>query len=204
MIVMCAIANENGIVYWNNDIPILEKITTNLISNIDYEINHRKCFPSHPRAEGYSIQYVVEDGNIFISSSTEGFPQRTCFAFLTELIDNWYDGELESKSKKVIQSEVTDMMSYFSTNPDCDKIQQLNKKVDEVSSILQENIETLLVREENTKSLKNKSEMLNYKAGEFKKEADRVEKQTCLQNYCCCCFFIWKCCGCKYCWPCCD
>lgn len=71
---------------------------------------------------------------------------------------------------------------FFSTSPNDKKVQRLQEHVNEVSNIMQQNIDKIIERGSNLDCLENRSEFLSNHSNEFRVGARRIQRKMWWQN----------------------
>jgi len=185
-IVFGGVADANGFVAVCSEEHFVENVINELLETkaIDFTVDHKKSLSSTGKTRGHTIQYMVEEEMLFISSARDGFPQRICFAFLQRLKDSFFmqfrvDGKIK---KSDLQAFLTTEMDFFSNNPEADKLRGLQSKVDQIKDIMHENVEKMLVRGEKIESIEDKAEDLRKTTKAFDKVTKKVRCAMCREN----------------------
>jgi len=74
------------------------------------------------------------------------------------------------------------LMEYYSTNPNADKINRVKGEIDEVKSVMVTNIEKVLERGERIELLVDKTENLSQNAFRFKKQSTSLKRAMWFKN----------------------
>lgn len=92
---------------------------------------------------------------------------------------------------------------YFSNNPNADKVRKVQADIDDVKSIMVQNIERLLERGEKIELLVSRADVLNEQAGQFKIRHD-AQAQDVVAELQAHVDYICHYCGCRACGGACD
>lgn len=162
----------------------MEPVIDVLLENVDYLVNHKKSFTSHPKTRGHTIQYVVDDNELcFLSAATDGFPQIICFDFLQDIMNEFVNNYMGRQKNKAFQKYLAERMDYFTNDPEANKISALKVKVAEVTDIMHENVERLLQRGEMIEGIEARAEDLRVKTSDFDKETRRIRCAMCMEHW---------------------
>jgi len=156
---------------------ILEKIPTQANSKMSYVY------------ERHIFHYLVDDTIIFLCMADEEFGRRVPFAFLEDLKDRFKSTYAERGKTALAYAMNEDfsrvmksVMEYYSFNPNADKINRLKGEVDEVKSVMVENIERVLQRGERIELLVDKTTTLSQNAFKFKKQSTALKRAMWWKN----------------------
>jgi vesicle-associated membrane protein 7 len=124
------------------------------------------------------FHYIVDDGITFLCMSDEDTKRRITFAFLDDIKKAWRE-RFGSVEQSALAFSLNDMfapvlkqrMEYFNTNPNADKIQQVQNQIESVKDIMIENIDRVLERGEKIELLVDKTDRLNQQAFNFEKSS---------------------------------
>eukprot|EP00013_Stygamoeba_regulata_P002778 CAMPEP_0177645182 /NCGR_PEP_ID=MMETSP0447-20121125/9112_1 /TAXON_ID=0 /ORGANISM="Stygamoeba regulata, Strain BSH-02190019" /LENGTH=216 /DNA_ID=CAMNT_0019147647 /DNA_START=182 /DNA_END=832 /DNA_ORIENTATION=+ len=185
-------ADRGGIVYtalWENDSVLthlhvkenmdLSELARNLFAKIDCGYDHRKSFSPY---QGHTFHYIVEDEVCFLAATVDGFPLRIVFAYLDRAKEEFFNKYAGTSKWKQYKLFLAEEMEFYSNNPDADKIRNLQNKVDDVTSVMRENIEVVLERGDRLEDLEAKSAQLQDNALIFHKSAKKLKCKLCKQN----------------------
>jgi len=115
----------------------ISDLSARLLQSIDLSQDTKKSYS----AKGYTFNYVTEKQACFLCVADETFARRMCFTFLERVKQEY------SQKGKVPKSFLEHEMQYFS-NPDADKLANLQGQVGELKGIMIENIDRILERGE--------------------------------------------------------
>jgi len=155
---------------------ILEKIPTTQNSKMSYVY------------ERHIFHYLVDDGIIYLCMADEEFGRRIPFAFLDDLKGRFKVsyGDRGRTALAFAMNEdfsrvMKNLMEYYS-NPNSDKITKLKSDVDEVKTVMVQNIEKVLERGERIELLVDKTETLSTSALKFKKSSTALKRSMWWKN----------------------
>jgi len=135
-------------------------------------------------ADRHIFHYVVEDGITYLCMADEEFGRRLPFAFLED-IKNRFKSTFADRGKTALAYGMNadfsrilqNQMDYYSNNPNADKINRVRNEIDEVKSVMVQNIEKVLERGERIELLVDRTENLNQTAFQFKKKSTQVKRR---------------------------
>ena len=153
---------------------VTRSLLPNLPRNGKYSYNYN---------ESYSFHYISEDGMLFMCLAENNFPRRTSFAFIDEiktLFLQKYGEVVNTVIAFGVNAEFSEVlktkMQWFSTGQHSDKLQDLQKNVDEVKSIMVENIDRVIARGTKVELLVKKFEIMSDEAVTMRKRSTRVRR----------------------------
>ena len=128
------------------------------------------------------FHYIVDDGLTFLCMSVENFSRRLCFAFLEDIKGRFRSSYgdrgrvavaygMNAEFSRVLHKQ----MDFFSSDPNADKLTQVSADVDEVRSIMVDNIEKVIDRGEKIDLLVDKTQNLSQRTVQFKTSATRLK-----------------------------
>jgi len=132
---------------------------------------------------------LVEDALTFLCMADEEFGRRIPFAFLDD-IKNRFVALYASRGRTALAYAMNEdfsrvlqkQMEYYSTNPNADKVTKVKEDLDNVKSVMVQNIEKVLDRGERIELLVDKTENLNQAAVKFKKQSTQLKKRMWWKN----------------------
>lgn len=132
---------------------------------------------------GYHFHYAIENSLTFLCMSSETVERRVCFGFLADVTARWREGSREASNNyggfaKVLLQQ----MDYFSNNPEADKITKLKSSIDEVRSIMVENIEATLNRGARIEVLMADTDRLSSSAFQFRVRSRELKRKMWYKN----------------------
>lgn len=124
------------------------------------------------------FHYVVEDGLIYLCMAEEADKRRITFAFLDD-VKKLFNDKYGQAAKNAIAFSLNEgfgpilrqRMEFFNTDPSADKLSQVKAQIDDVRTIMLENIDRVLERGEKMELLVDKTEQLNQQAFRFEKQS---------------------------------
>eukprot|EP00161_Ancyromonas_sigmoides_P025470 TRINITY_DN8531_c0_g3_i1.p2 TRINITY_DN8531_c0_g3~~TRINITY_DN8531_c0_g3_i1.p2 ORF type:complete len:258 (-),score=67.48 TRINITY_DN8531_c0_g3_i1:165-938(-) len=135
------------------------------------------------------FHYVVEDGIVYMCMADEAFARRVAFAFLDDARSAFrsaYGGAAQTALAYGMNEDFSRTlerrMEYYNTSPDADRITAVRGQIDEVKSVMVQNIEKVLERGEKIELLVDKTENLNAQAFQFKKKATNLKRAMWWKN----------------------
>ena len=138
---------------------------------------------------GHVFHFVCEQGLVFLCMADEGFGRHVPFAFLDAVIRLWSSRYGDRGGSAVAYGMNDDFsailqqqMDYHSSRSAADQINRVQGEIDEVRSIMVENIERVLERGEKLELLVDKTENLNHQAFRFKKQSRALRNMMWWKN----------------------
>jgi len=140
-------------------------------------------------ADRHIFHYIVEDGITYLCMADEEFGRRLPFAFLED-IKNRFRATYQDRGKTALAYAMNadfsrilqNQMDYYSNNPNADRINRVRNEIDEVKSVMVQNIEKVLERGERIELLVDRTENLNQTAFQFKKKSTQVKRRMWWKN----------------------
>jgi vesicle-associated membrane protein 7 len=140
-------------------------------------------------ADRHIFHYIVEDGITYLCMADEEFGRRLPFAFLED-IKNRFKSTYADRGKTALaygmnadfSRVLQNQMDYYSNNPNADRITRVRNEIDEVKTVMVQNIEKVLERGERIELLVDRTENLNQTAFQFKKKSTQVKRRMWWKN----------------------
>jgi len=156
---------------------ILEKIPSQIDSKMSYVY------------ERHIFHYLVFNQITYLCMADEEFGRRIPFAFLED-IKNRFVAQYGERGKTALAYAMNsdfsrvlqNLMDYYSNNPSADKLNRLKGEVDEVKSVMVQNIEKVLERGEKIELLVDKTDSLSQNAFKFKKQSTQLKRAMWWKN----------------------
>ncbi|KAG0307394.1 hypothetical protein BGZ98_000359 [Dissophora globulifera] len=138
----------------------------------------------------YLFHYICEDGLTYMCMADDSFGRRIPFAFLQDIKERFlaqYSREralnsLVPYAMNEFSKVIAKQMEYFSTNPNADKIKQVQGEIEQVKDVMVQNIERVLERGERIELLVDKTDNLNQQAFAFKKRSTALKRAMWWKN----------------------
>ncbi|KAI8601687.1 putative vesicle-associated membrane protein [Dissophora ornata] len=138
----------------------------------------------------YLFHYVSEDGLIYMCMADDSFGRRVPFVFLQDVKEKFlaqYGRERALNSlvpygMNEFSNTLAKQMDYFSTNPDADRIKQVQGEIEQVKDVMVQNIERVLERGERIELLVDKTDNLNQQSFAFKKRSTALKRTMWWKN----------------------
>ncbi|KAI1315590.1 Vesicle-associated membrane protein [Mortierella claussenii] len=141
----------------------------------------------------YLFHYICEDGLTYMCMADDSFGRRIPFAFLQDIKEKFlaqYGRERALESlvpygMNEFSKTIAKQMEYFSTNPNADRIKQVQGEIEQVKDVMVQNIERVLERGERIELLVDKTDNLNQQAFAFKKRSTalKVKDKSCEDDH---------------------
>ena len=116
----------------------------------------------------YIFHYNNENGFTFLCMTDSSFSNRTAYAFLFDIKDRFFEkygnarGNLAGYSiNREFADVIKSRMSFYNSDMDSDKINQVKKNIGQTMDIMRENIDKILDRGEKIEILVTKSQGLS-------------------------------------------
>ncbi|KAF9314543.1 hypothetical protein BG003_004091 [Podila horticola] len=138
----------------------------------------------------YLFHYICEDGLTYMCMADDSFGRRIPFAFLQDMKERFLaDYSRERALSSVVpygmnefSKTIAKQMEYFSTNPNADRIKQVQGEIEQVKDVMVHNIERVLERGERIELLVDKTDNLNQQAFAFKKRSTALKRNMWWKN----------------------
>ncbi|GJJ69837.1 vesicle-associated membrane protein 7 [Entomortierella parvispora] len=138
----------------------------------------------------YLFHYICEDGLTYMCMADDTFGRRIPFAFLQDIKERFlaqYSREralnaLVPYGMNEFSKTIAKQMEYFSTNPNADRIKQVQGEIEQVKDVMVHNIERVLERGERIELLVDKTDNLNQQAFAFKKRSTALKRTMWWKN----------------------
>mgnify|MGYP002828225425 CR=1 FL=1 len=131
----------------------------------------------------YVFHYIVEKRLTFLCMADESFKRRVPFAFLDDVKERWFAtyGERGATAIAFAMNEdfgrTLKKQVEFYNGPEADQFATVHKKLDDVKSVMVQNIEMVLERGEKLELLVDKTDRLNATAFTFERSSRRLKEQ---------------------------
>jgi len=160
-------------------------IATRILKNLPK--GNKKVSYTHDK---FIFHIIIEDGLIYLCMAAQEFQRRICFAFLEDIknqflskfVANWAKANsygLDEEFKPVLKRQ----MEYYSNATNTDRILKVKKEIDEVKSIMVENIEKVLERGDKIELLVEKTETLSHESVVFKSKSKDLKRHMWWKNF---------------------
>ncbi|KAG0226567.1 Vesicle-associated membrane protein [Mortierella sp. GBA43] len=160
----------------------------------------------------YLFHYICEDGLTYMCMTDDSFGRRIPFAFLQDIKQKFLDQygqeralsslvpysmnefsrtiakqmqqqqQQQQQPQQQQQQQRQDEEEYYSTNPNVDKIRQVQGEIEQVKDVMVHNIERVLERGERIELLVDKTDNLNQQAYAFKKRSVNLKRAMWYKN----------------------
>lgn len=133
---------------------------------------------------------IVENGFIYMCAAKPEFETRPCFAFLTEIKDQFRNHSFmvstTTAGSHALDSEFNNVLSKqmerFSKPGAADKMSVLQGQVKEITGVMSQNIESVIQRGERLDDLMDKTDDLEAASATFAKTASKIKKKYWWKN----------------------
>eukprot|EP01080_Neovahlkampfia_damariscottae_P001461 gene1461-12080_t len=146
---------------------IMEKIFPKLAPS-----DHRRTLTQ----KAVEFHYKKENGNTVFCVATEDTKKRVCWNFI-EQIESEYNDLGRNPSKKKVISVISSAMKKWN-DPSSDTINLLNEKVDNVKSVMIDNIDKVIDRGEKLEDLSKETDELVEEADKYRVGAKNLKNAT--------------------------
>ncbi|CAG9462420.1 unnamed protein product [Pedinophyceae sp. YPF-701] len=131
----------------------------------------------------HSFHILQSDGLVFLCMTQSALSRGVAFAFLQDVRDRFMQAHGEAAATALAYSLNTDFspvlrerMVYFSTTPGLDRVAMVKGELDNVKSIMLDNIDRVLARGERIDTLVEKTDHLAFESLNFRSEARRLHR----------------------------
>eukprot|EP01094_Clydonella_sp_ATCC50884_P028817 TRINITY_DN8785_c0_g1_i1.p1 TRINITY_DN8785_c0_g1~~TRINITY_DN8785_c0_g1_i1.p1 ORF type:complete len:210 (+),score=83.19 TRINITY_DN8785_c0_g1_i1:232-861(+) len=197
MIDVAVLADAEGVLCKVINKPQLEPVIEALLQNLDFLENHKKAFEAVEKTYGHTIMYTMHDGLCFLCAAEEDMRQRVCFSFLDSLMREWFANHLGKRKSGTFEQFMQGEIEFYSFNPDADRIRGLQDKISDITDIMQENLQGMMMRSEKNEVIQKKAERVQDRSEVFRLKTEQVKCQQCVYDWCpccCCCYCLCRCC----------
>ncbi|KAG0092208.1 Vesicle-associated membrane protein [Podila epicladia] len=139
----------------------------------------------------YLFHYICEDGLTYMCMADDSFGRRIPFAFLQDMKERFLaDYSRERALSSVVpygmnefSKTIAKQMEYFSTNPNADRIKQVQGEIEQVKDVMiLTRFQRVLERGERIELLVDKTDNLNQQAFVFKKRSTALKRTMWWKN----------------------
>ncbi|KAF9321162.1 hypothetical protein BG000_006820 [Podila horticola] len=138
----------------------------------------------------YLFHYICEDGLTYMCMADDTFGRRIPFAFLADMKERFLTQYSRERALSAMvpygmnefSKTIAKQMEYFSTNPNADRIKQVQGEIEQVKDVMVHNIERVLERGERIELLVDKTDNLNQQAFAFKKRSTQLKRAMWWKN----------------------
>eukprot|EP01117_Protostelium_nocturnum_P012249 TRINITY_DN4504_c0_g1_i1.p1 TRINITY_DN4504_c0_g1~~TRINITY_DN4504_c0_g1_i1.p1 ORF type:complete len:176 (+),score=30.08 TRINITY_DN4504_c0_g1_i1:297-824(+) len=143
--------------------------------------------PSHffhfIKQNSYLFHCIVQEGLIYLCLTDNSYDSRLAMAFLLEVrerfLSRYPDETIKEANAFDLNTDfsriLSNQMDYFTHNPSSDKIELVKKKLESTHSIVIENIEKVMQRNEKAELLIGKTEAVAEQASKFKSQSEKLK-----------------------------
>ncbi|KAF9905052.1 hypothetical protein EC991_002061 [Linnemannia zychae] len=138
----------------------------------------------------YLFHYICHDGLTYMCMADDTFGRRIPFAFLQDIKTRFLTQYSRERAMSAMvpygmnefSKTIAKQMEYFSTNPEADRIKQVQGEIEQVKDVMVHNIERVLERGERIELLVDKTDNLNQQAFAFKKRSTALKRTMWWKN----------------------
>ena len=122
----------------------------------------------------YHVHYHTEDLMAYVVFTESSFSKRNAFMLLEDLRE--VTNKVGIASPTSLSLALKEKLGYYNTHPEVDKLAAARRNIEEVNSIMLQNIEKVLERGTKIEILVDKAELMEERAVAFKKTAVKVKR----------------------------
>eukprot|EP01117_Protostelium_nocturnum_P012250 TRINITY_DN4504_c0_g1_i2.p1 TRINITY_DN4504_c0_g1~~TRINITY_DN4504_c0_g1_i2.p1 ORF type:complete len:222 (+),score=37.48 TRINITY_DN4504_c0_g1_i2:45-668(+) len=134
-------------------------------------------------SDNYLFHCIVQEGLIYLCLTDNSYDSRLAMAFLLEVrerfLSRYPDETIKEANAFDLNTDfsriLSNQMDYFTHNPSSDKIELVKKKLESTHSIVIENIEKVMQRNEKAELLIGKTEAVAEQASKFKSQSEKLK-----------------------------
>ncbi|XP_060599876.1 uncharacterized protein LOC132753427 isoform X2 [Ruditapes philippinarum] len=142
-------------------------------------------------ASNTKFHCIVENGIIFLCAAKPGTETRPCFAYLTELKDQFHNQNFAEQAVTArphefdsqFNSVMAKQMDRYSKKNATDNLTVLQGQVKEVTGVMSQNIESVIQRGERLDDLMDKTDELEAASATFQRTATKIRKKYWWKNF---------------------
>eukprot|EP01095_Lingulamoeba_sp_RSL-Kostka_P002861 TRINITY_DN13782_c0_g1_i1.p1 TRINITY_DN13782_c0_g1~~TRINITY_DN13782_c0_g1_i1.p1 ORF type:complete len:224 (-),score=45.39 TRINITY_DN13782_c0_g1_i1:160-831(-) len=154
------------------------EITRRLLNNINFQENEKMTYVY----DDYCFHYSMKYGLIFLCLSGKNFDRSTSFAFLNDISNRWYStykNQGQTAPALGMNSDFSgtlrNQMEYYNSNPSEDRIKSMNREIDDIIDVMQQNIGNVIERGNKLTILVDKTDKLDTNANQFRKSSNKLK-----------------------------
>ncbi|KAK4753742.1 hypothetical protein SAY87_001846 [Trapa incisa] len=160
-------------------------VARRILERLPSEANSRLCFSQ----DRYIFHILKSDGLTFLCMANDTFGRRIAFSYLEDIhmrfLKNY--GRVAPHAPAYAMNDefsrvLHQQMEFFSSNPSADTLNRVRGEVEEVRTIMVENIEKILERGDRIELLVDKTSTLQDGAFHFKKQSKRLHRALWMKN----------------------
>lgn len=122
----------------------------------------------------YHVHYHTEEAMAYVVFTESSFAQRNAFMLLEDIREA--TNKVGIASPTSLSLALKEKLSFYNTHPDMDKLAAARRNIEEVNSIMLQNIDKVLERGTKIEILVDKTELMEDRAVAFKKQAVAVKR----------------------------
>ncbi|XP_057534276.1 vesicle-associated membrane protein 714 [Amaranthus tricolor] len=160
-------------------------VARRILENIPSEADARLCFSQ----DRYIFHIYRADGLSFLCMANDTFGRRIPFSYLEEIHMRFmknYGKIAQYAPAYAVNDEFSrvlhQQMEFFSSNPSADTINRVRGEVNEIRTIMVENIEKILERGDRIELLVDKTATMQDSAFHFRKQSKRLRRALWMKN----------------------
>jgi len=149
--------------------------------------------------EGHVFHYLAEDdGLVVLCMADANTGHRISFACLGDIKNRFvasygdsYQMAPELEYNETFSRTILEKMDYYSNDPNADKIRKVRGEIDQVKTVMIENIDKVLERGDKIETLMDKTDLLQAQSQRFRTVSTSLKRHLWWKNTkLCCCVII--------------
>eukprot|EP00871_Galdieria_phlegrea_P003073 jgi/Galph1/3767/GphlegSOOS_G2401.1 len=144
---------------------------------------------SYYENDNLSFNFLISEGVTYLCIARRLYPRRLVFSFLEDIRNRFvsaYGNQISNAGPLQMQHDfrpvLQQQMEHFSNEVEADKLSRVQQQVDEVTSVMRNNIDDALNRGERLDVLVDKAEDLRGGASQFQRSSTQLKRNFCKRN----------------------
>eukprot|EP01129_Flabellula_baltica_P017131 TRINITY_DN93_c0_g2_i1.p1 TRINITY_DN93_c0_g2~~TRINITY_DN93_c0_g2_i1.p1 ORF type:complete len:240 (-),score=47.18 TRINITY_DN93_c0_g2_i1:32-727(-) len=128
--------------------------------------------------EGWMF-YLIQDGEfIYMCVAGESFNDKIAFVFLEKVVEKFQPSMSSDRFGPVLR----ELIAMYSSDKDFEKIAAIKSELEQVKTVMRENLEKAFERGEWLNELEGKTAELDFNTGQFRRRTKDLKTAFCMKN----------------------